>query len=503
MSVHDRRAQRPRILVQRERDQLRSAPSLTPALSNRSRLWIGLALLASLPLLDAGALLSWFSDRALQETPLTLIAGRLMQALAFGGSIAVLRRRLPGAGPFPLRALGATAAALVGTQVAALLFSASSGVLEVLWAGAAAALLLIALRGAAGLLAEALGARWRVPGATGPLVAVAALTLSAALLEGLLAGLARLPPPPPSAAGVARLVMPEALQRREARVAGAREAYWWQGQLHVFDDNRLRRTTPLPAKAPGVFRIAAFGDSLTYGEGVALEEAWPAVLERELQREYRAEVLNLGVCGSQSEDVRRLAERLLPALGADLVLYGVCLNDFLPSGRGEYRNNRAWSVNLPYGFHLEYGTRLGGLVAAAYDRLLMRAGIRTDFYTDILRDFRNYQQRFAGDLAAMNRFVTSSGLPPVAALVLNQTPRANGRGWQIGRLAEKHALAAGMAVVPADYLRVQNGRDLRVSRWEGHPNAEAHRIFAAEFLAAVRRDPRLAAFKRDARKTAE
>ena len=119
------------------------------------------------------------------------------------------------------------------------------------------------------------------------------------------------------------------------------------------------------------------------------------MLERELQREYRVEVLNLGVCGSQSEDIRRLAERLLPALDADLVLYGVCLNDFLPSGRGEYRNNRAWSVNLPYGFHLEYGTRLGGLVAAAYDRLLMRVGVRADFYTDILRDFRNYQQRFA------------------------------------------------------------------------------------------------------------
>jgi lysophospholipase L1-like esterase len=292
--------------------------------------------------------------------------------------------------------------------------------------------------------------------------------------------------------------MPEALQRREASVPGAREAYWWQGQLHVLDADHLRRTTPLPPKAAGTFRIAAFGDSLTYGEGVAAEEAWPAVLEKALQGDYLAEVLNLGVKGSQSEDVLRRAERLLPALEPDLVLYGVCLNDFLPAGRMEYRNNRAWSFTLPHGFHLEHGTRLGALVVSAYDRLLMRVGVRADFYTDILRDFDDCQQRFARDVAALNRLVTARGLPPVVGMVLNQYPALEGPGWRIGRLAEELMRAGGMAVVPADYLRAHAGRDLSVSPWEGHPNAEAHRIFAAEFLATVKRDPRLGSFLRAA-----
>lgn len=463
--------------------------------TKRSLLWIGLALVAASPLLDAGALLSRLVGPAVPETPAVLIAERLAQTLAFAGGIAVLWARRPGAEPFPLRALCALAAALVGMQGAALLFAASTGVPEVLWAGTAAGLLLIALRGAAALLAEALGVRRSVPGAARPLLALAALTLTAALLEGLLSGLARLPAPPAAKPVALQPVLPDELSRREIKIPGAREAYYWQGKLHVFDADSLRRTTPLPPKAPGIFRIAAFGDSLTYGEGVAAEEAWPAVLERELQREYRVEVLNLGVRGFQSEDVRRLAERLLPALDADLVLYGVCLNDFLPSGHVQYSKNRAWSVNLPYGPHLEYGTRLGGLVATAYDRLLMRIGVRTDFYTDILRDFRDYQQRFAGDTAAKNRFVTALGLPPVTALVLNQSPRTSGQGWQIGQLAERHMLAAGMAVIPADYLRVHSGRDLTVNRWESHPNAEAHRIFAGEFLAVIRRDPRLPAYR--------
>ena len=357
-------------------------------------------------------------------------------------------------------------------------------------------LLVAALREAASLLLEALGSRRRIPGAAGPLLALGAVTVAAALLEGLLAGMARLPPAAGTAAQTARPVMPEALARRPAQVPGAKEAYYWHGHLHVLDADRLRRATPLPPRSPEVFRIAAFGDSLTYGEGVAAEETWPSVLERELARDHRVEVLNLGVSGSQSEDILHFAERLLPVLAPDLVLYGVCLNDFLPSGRGEYRNNRAWSFTPPYGFHLEHGTRLGALAVRAYDQLLMILGVRADFYTDILRDFRSYQQRFARDVAALNRLVTARGLPPVTAMVLTQSPRVEGPGWRIKQIAEELMRAGGMAVLPADYIRANAGRTFAVSRWEGHPNAEAHAIFAAEVAAAVRRDPRLARFGR-------
>jgi len=470
---------------------------VSPPAARREFLWVGLALIVAAPLLDAGALVPHIIGRRVPESSAVAIAERFAQALAFGAGIAALRARRPGNGRFPWRGVALTAAALIGMQGAALRFAASEGVLEVLWAGVAAGLLLGALRGAAALLADALGWRRRIPAATGPLLAVAALTLSTAALEAWLAVQARRPPPPPAATASSepQFVMPESLQRRDTKIAGAAEAYWWQGKLHVLDADRLRRTTPLPAKRPGTYRIAAFGDSLTYGEGVAAEEAWPAVLERELQRDGRIEVLNLGVCGAQSEDVLHLAERLLPRLDADLVLYGVCLNDFLPSGRGQYRNNRAWPVNLPYGFHLEYGTRLGGLVAAAYDRLLMRVGVRADFTTDILRDFHDYQQRFGADVAALNRTVTARGLPPVIALVLNQRPSTSGPAWRIGQIAERLLLAGGATVIPADYQLTYSGRDLSVSRWEGHPSAEAHRIFAGAFAAAVRRDPRLGALR--------
>jgi lysophospholipase L1-like esterase len=464
------------------------------ALSNRSLLWIGLALVAAAPLLSAGALLPRFTGRAFPETPALLIAERVVQALAFAAGIAVLRARRSNAGPFPLRALCGTAAALIGMQATVILFAAGTGVLELLWAGTAVGLLLQTLRGAASLLFGALGVRRAVPGIAGPLLAVAALTITAALLEALLLGLARRPAPPAPESRASRLSMPESLGRREAQVAGARTAWWWQGQLHVFDKDGLRRTAPLPARTPGVFRIAAFGDSLTYGYGVAEEKAWPAQLEQALAGEFRVEVINLGICGIQSAEVLDAMKRYLPLLDPDLVLYGVCLNDFLPAGRGQYAKNRAWRVDLPGGLHLESGTRLGALVAQAYDKLLMRVGVRADFLTDILRDFENYQGRFARDVEAMNRLVTARGLPPVMALVLHQHPDIAGTEGRIGRLAEGFLSAAGITVVPSSHLQGRGG--LQVSPWEGHPNAEAHRIYAGEFLRSVRRDQRLGGFRR-------
>lgn len=54
------------------------------------------------------------------------------------------------------------------------------------------------------------------------------------------------------------------------------------------------RIEPTTLSSDGVARVAAFGDCLTYGEGVALEDSWPARLE---QLVPGTEVLNFGVDG--------------------------------------------------------------------------------------------------------------------------------------------------------------------------------------------------------------
>ena len=58
-----------------------------------------------------------------------------------------------------------------------------------------------------------------------------------------------------------------------------------------------------PTKRPGVRRVLAVGDNLTWAS-VRREQAWPAVLERRLTN---TEVFNLGMCGYDAEQVSLIA----------------------------------------------------------------------------------------------------------------------------------------------------------------------------------------------------
>lgn len=293
------------------------------------------------------------------------------------------------------------------------------------------------------------------------------------------------------------LTMPVGWERRPVRIEGARYAYSWHNILHVHNRDNMRLIGEFPAKRADTFRIIALGDSLTYGYGIAQEDTYSSVLEKELSGSFRVEVLNLGVSGAQSEDVYGILKKQASLLQPDLVFYGVCLNDFLPSGVGQYQSNRAYEVPVPYRDHFIAKTLTGKLLEKQYDILLMRWGLRADFLTDILRDFDGYQTRFARDVKAMNAFVQERGLPPMVAMVLDQFPNTRGKGYQVVLAAEKHLRDAGIQVIPSDYIKRNDGRsDWYVSRWEGHPNEKANRVFAREIAAVVTGLPELQRYRR-------
>ena len=128
------------------------------------------------------------------------------------------------------------------------------------------------------------------------------------------------------------LVMPPAWQKRDLAAVPGTDPFVWHGVVHQIDANGMRREEPFPPKDPERFRIVVVGDSLTYREGIDAFWAYPAQLERALQPEFRVEVLNLGVRAYASEDILDLLRRFVPDLEPDLVVYGVCLNDFLERG---------------------------------------------------------------------------------------------------------------------------------------------------------------------------
>ena len=76
-------------------------------------------------------------------------------------------------------------------------------------------------------------------------------------------------------------------------------------------------------------RIVAFGDSLTAGYNLPLDEAYPALLEQALTRRgENVEVINSGVSGETSAGGVRRAE-FIRSLEPDIILFGLGGNDAL------------------------------------------------------------------------------------------------------------------------------------------------------------------------------
>lgn len=102
----------------------------------------------------------------------------------------------------------------------------------------------------------------------------------------------------------------------------------WHG-MHVRTNSQgMRNPERTKNKPTGIIRIAAVGDSYTFGLGVKESETWPASLERLLNEgDGRHEVLNFGVCGYNSKDEALVIRHKVMAWGPDLIVVGYVMND--------------------------------------------------------------------------------------------------------------------------------------------------------------------------------
>jgi len=252
----------------------------------------------------------------------------------------------------------------------------------------------------------------------------------------------------------------------------------------------MRDDDPLPGDTPGLWRIAVFGDSVSFGYGVAGSETWPSVLERELaasppESGRRYDVLNFAVSGYSSRDEAAQVEHVVPEWRPRLLIVGYTLNDpetepFQPL-QAYYHETGLWQYShmlrlLHRAASLQAVRRLGG---GDYLRYLHadpeKWGSVVDAFARIAR--------VAGDLGAGRLLVVFPSLPEP------------GRDWSDYRDADLHqqvaraARAAGFDVL--DLLPVLSSTPpdlLRVSRSDGHPNATAH-ARAARAIADRLRSP--------------
>ncbi len=99
--------------------------------------------------------------------------------------------------------------------------------------------------------------------------------------------------------------------------------------LHEVNLQGYRGDEPMPGASP---RIAFFGDSFVYGQGVTVGESLPAQLQTSLRRQSAgAAVVNLGVPGFNLEESVDHAKRHAAGFNPDLLLLALVHNDLEPS----------------------------------------------------------------------------------------------------------------------------------------------------------------------------
>ena len=140
---------------------------------------------------------------------------------------------------------------------------------------------------------------------------------------------------------------------------GSREAFETPEFSYTVSINQLglRDREIDPARHPEC-RIAAIGDSFTYGFGVNLEDTWVKTLERRLRASgLDVEIINCGSPGAGPADYARFAKKIVPILKPDLVLVGLLQDDIgvgdPPLLEREWNDALAWlRASFPNIMHL-------------------------------------------------------------------------------------------------------------------------------------------------------
>jgi lysophospholipase L1-like esterase len=269
------------------------------------------------------------------------------------------------------------------------------------------------------------------------------------------------------------------------------------------------RGPPVPVeKRAGIFRIAALGDSFTYGTGVGEDETWPAQLAvrlRELAPERTIEVLNWGVPAYNTrQEVAQLNQRL-HAYRPDLVVICAYINDASGEARAEGEHGEAtWETRAVQCLGLTSGRWEEGAPMSPAQRRMMALRERSRLVD--LVDYKLYGW-LMGRVAARNYVADwaegSPGLEMVRGALSYALVLSRREGFDLVAaiypdlpslgppyaFAEQHAafaaLCSELGIPCQDLTAVFDGQDkraLQVHAHDKHPNAAAHRL-AADALA--------------------
>jgi lysophospholipase L1-like esterase len=276
----------------------------------------------------------------------------------------------------------------------------------------------------------------------------------------------------------------------------------------AFNSIGLRDAERAPRPAPGTIRILALGDSVTFGMGVAQEDAYPRRTEALLNaargaRGTRVEVLNMGMPGYNTMHELAQLRDIGLALEPKLVVVGVLYNDVeLSSGQraaagSSSRADVSFARRVKSGingattwlkkhslFFAWLTPRLGTALRPLGLQGFGQVGEVKDQYVDSNPQWRRVREA----LLEMKRLTDERRIELVLMIIPAMAKFSEGT-YPVKEYHQALAAFCGahgfncLDVLPAFWG--QDGTKFWISPTDGHPNAEGHRIMAdalARFL---------------------
>lgn len=288
-----------------------------------------------------------------------------------------------------------------------------------------------------------------------------------------------------------------AWERRHPRPARA-EYLWdwermWEGDFYTvgsgavgwppweeFNRDGLRDGHHARERLPRATRVAILGDSVTFGDGLEPQQAFPQLLQQRFAREGRPlEVFNVALWGWSTRQQRLAWERLARPYRPDLAVLAVCLND-VPELQNNLARPPAWLQGL-------FGrSALVRLALDAQGREIR--GVEELFEAEESRRVRQAFERFALELRALRGAVQADGAR-LAVVVFPFRFQLEAGAPPPHAQERLRALAVGEGLPFLDLLPVLRPHGPAAFRDYDHLSAEGSRL-VAEALAGAEWFPR-------------
>ncbi len=227
-------------------------------------------------------------------------------------------------------------------------------------------------------------------------------------------------------------------------------------------------------KPQGVFRIAVIGDSVTMGEGVAIEDTYHSVLEERLNAEAgkpEFEFINFGVAGYSLPQYRATIQHKVPKYQPDLILIGFCAaNDSKKPNLEAF--NKPFQVKPTFNgfFNVFFFEHIGNLYKRVYKYLRNRyPAYNADegYLNEEFKKLADLTSRLGIPVLVVyldNRSLSKDYEMVKKASELNHFTLINGTNGFSDKIAPEHA----------------------IYKTDNHPNALANRIMAQSIYHELR-----------------